>query len=157
MFGGDTLFELRVSLQLAEQELQGVSSEQIAFILWIHLKKLRCKASLFLSGLIYFVNKFSLSSHTNWQIKILTMDGHGFFHWQGISPHVSPFTDARDLGNLLTRAGFNLLTIVSTGINLLTWLMCRIQTCCSAAEILLLRDCLPLHPCTVYIYSKTRL
>nr|XP_022329521.1 arginine-hydroxylase NDUFAF5, mitochondrial-like isoform X2 [Crassostrea virginica] len=52
MFGGDTLFELRVSLQLAEQELQG-----------------------------------------------------------GISPHVSPFTDARDLGNLLTRAGFNLLTI----------------------------------------------
>lgn len=26
MFGGDTLFELRVSLQLAEQELQGVST-----------------------------------------------------------------------------------------------------------------------------------
>lgn len=52
MFGGDTLFELRVSLQLAEQELQG-----------------------------------------------------------GISPHISPFTDVRDLGNLLNRAGFTMLTI----------------------------------------------
>ncbi|XP_061167811.1 arginine-hydroxylase NDUFAF5, mitochondrial-like [Saccostrea echinata] len=52
MFGGDTLFELRVSLQLAEQEVQG-----------------------------------------------------------GISPHISPFTDVRDLGNLLNRAGFTMLTI----------------------------------------------
>ncbi|XP_048733421.1 arginine-hydroxylase NDUFAF5, mitochondrial-like isoform X2 [Ostrea edulis] len=52
MFGGDTLFELRVSLQLAEQELQG-----------------------------------------------------------GVSPHISPFTDVRDLGNLLNRAGFTMLTI----------------------------------------------
>ncbi|XP_062592049.1 arginine-hydroxylase NDUFAF5, mitochondrial-like, partial [Saccostrea cucullata] len=52
MFGGDTLFELRVSLQLAEQEIQG-----------------------------------------------------------GISPHISPFTDVRDLGNLLNRAGFTMLTI----------------------------------------------
>ncbi|XP_071963166.1 arginine-hydroxylase NDUFAF5, mitochondrial-like [Antedon mediterranea] len=52
MFGGDTLFELRCSLQLAEQEREG-----------------------------------------------------------GFSPHVSPFTDLRDLGSLLTRAGFTLLTV----------------------------------------------
>jgi len=52
MFGGDTLFELRVSLQLAELEREG-----------------------------------------------------------GFAPHVSPFTTVNDLGNLLTRAGFTMLTI----------------------------------------------
>lgn len=52
MFGGDTLFELRTSLQLAEVEREG-----------------------------------------------------------GISPHVSPMTDTRDISNLLGRAGFNLLTV----------------------------------------------
>lgn len=32
---------------------------------------------------------------------------------QGFAPHVSPFTDVRDLGNLLAQAGFTMLTIVS--------------------------------------------
>ncbi|KIW15254.1 hypothetical protein PV08_05299 [Exophiala spinifera] len=52
MFGGDTLFELRSSLQLADLERRG-----------------------------------------------------------GVSPHVSPLADVRDVGNLLTRAGFKLLTV----------------------------------------------
>ncbi|CAG5132522.1 unnamed protein product, partial [Candidula unifasciata] len=52
MFGGDTLHELRVSLQLAEIEREG-----------------------------------------------------------GFAPHVSPFATVNDLGNLLTRAGFTMLTI----------------------------------------------
>ncbi|RIA99188.1 S-adenosyl-L-methionine-dependent methyltransferase [Glomus cerebriforme] len=52
IFGGDTLFELRTSLQLAESEREG-----------------------------------------------------------GISPRISPMTDVRDVGNLLSRAGFNLTTI----------------------------------------------
>ncbi|EEZ98317.1 arginine-hydroxylase NDUFAF5, mitochondrial [Tribolium castaneum] len=52
VFGGDTLYELRSSLQLAELERRG-----------------------------------------------------------GISPHISPFTEVRDIGNLLTRAGFTMLTI----------------------------------------------
>ena len=52
MFGGDTLFELRTALQLAEVEREG-----------------------------------------------------------GISPHVSPMTDTRDMSNLLSRAGFTLLTV----------------------------------------------
>ncbi|CAH1791804.1 unnamed protein product [Owenia fusiformis] len=52
MFGGETLFELRVALQLTETELEG-----------------------------------------------------------GFAPHVSPFTEVRDLGNLLNRAGYTLLTI----------------------------------------------
>ncbi|XP_063774607.1 arginine-hydroxylase NDUFAF5, mitochondrial isoform X2 [Pseudophryne corroboree] len=52
MFGGETLYELRCSLQLAEIEREG-----------------------------------------------------------GFSPHVSPFTAVNDLGNLLGRAGFNMLTI----------------------------------------------
>jgi len=52
MFGGDTLFELRTSLQLAEVERLG-----------------------------------------------------------GISPHVSPMTDTRDVSNLLARANFTLLTV----------------------------------------------
>jgi len=52
MFGGDTLFELRTSLQLAEIEREG-----------------------------------------------------------GISPHISPMTDTRDVSNLLSRAGFTLLTV----------------------------------------------
>ncbi|XP_022088597.1 arginine-hydroxylase NDUFAF5, mitochondrial-like isoform X2 [Acanthaster planci] len=30
---------------------------------------------------------------------------------QGFAPHISPFTDMQDLGNLLTRAGFSMLTI----------------------------------------------
>lgn len=52
LFGGDTLFELRVSLQLAEQEKEG-----------------------------------------------------------GFAAHVSPFTSVQDLGNLLNRAGFTMLTL----------------------------------------------
>jgi len=52
MFGGDTLFELRSALQLAEVDREG-----------------------------------------------------------GISPHVSPMTDTKDISNLLGRAGFTLLTI----------------------------------------------
>ncbi|KAG0262804.1 hypothetical protein DFQ27_002117 [Actinomortierella ambigua] len=52
LFGGDTLFELRTSLQLAEQDREG-----------------------------------------------------------GISPRVSPMADSRDLGALLSRAGFTLTTV----------------------------------------------
>jgi len=52
LFGGETLFELRTSLQLAEVEREG-----------------------------------------------------------GISPHVSPMTDSRDMSNLMGRAGFTLLTV----------------------------------------------
>ncbi|EIW82267.1 S-adenosyl-L-methionine-dependent methyltransferase [Coniophora puteana RWD-64-598 SS2] len=52
MFGGDTLFELRTALQLAEVEREG-----------------------------------------------------------GISPHISPMTDTKDMSNLLSRAGFTLLTV----------------------------------------------
>ncbi|EDW85889.1 uncharacterized protein Dwil_GK23302 [Drosophila willistoni] len=52
LFGGDTLYELRSSLQLAELERKG-----------------------------------------------------------GISPHISPFTQIRDIGSLLNRAGFTMLTI----------------------------------------------
>lgn len=52
MLGGDTLFELRTSLQLAEQERRG-----------------------------------------------------------GISPRVSPLADVRDVGGLLQRAGFKMLTV----------------------------------------------
>ncbi|KAI8924429.1 S-adenosyl-L-methionine-dependent methyltransferase [Entophlyctis helioformis] len=52
MFGGDTLFELRTAMQLAEMERTG-----------------------------------------------------------GVAPHVSPMTDTRDVGNLLSRAGFNLTTV----------------------------------------------
>ncbi|KAJ5103443.1 Arginine-hydroxylase [Penicillium argentinense] len=52
MFGGDTLFELRGSLQLADLERRG-----------------------------------------------------------GVSPHVSPLADVRDVGSLLNRAGFKMLTV----------------------------------------------
>ncbi|KAG8584024.1 hypothetical protein GDO81_008640 [Engystomops pustulosus] len=52
MFGGETLYELRCSLQLAEIEREG-----------------------------------------------------------GFSPHVSPFTAVNDIGNLMGRAGFNMLTV----------------------------------------------
>lgn len=52
MFGGDTLFELRSSLQLAELERKG-----------------------------------------------------------GLSPHISPFVQIQDIGSLLNRAGFTMLTI----------------------------------------------
>lgn len=52
LFGGDTLYELRSSLQLAELERRG-----------------------------------------------------------GLSPHISPFTEIRDIGSLLQRAGFTMLTI----------------------------------------------
>ncbi|ENN76123.1 arginine-hydroxylase NDUFAF5, mitochondrial [Dendroctonus ponderosae] len=52
VFGGDTLYELRSSLQLAELERKG-----------------------------------------------------------GLSPHISPFTEVRDIGSLLSNAGFSMLTI----------------------------------------------
>ena len=32
---------------------------------------------------------------------------------QGFAPHISPFAEVRDLGNLLTRSGFSLTTVVS--------------------------------------------
>lgn len=32
---------------------------------------------------------------------------------QGFAPHISPFTDVRDLGSLLNNSDFTLLTIVS--------------------------------------------
>lgn len=54
MLGGETLYELRCSLQLAELEREG-----------------------------------------------------------GFAAHVSPYTAVADLGNLLGRAGFNMLTVVS--------------------------------------------
>ena len=37
----------------------------------------------------------------------------GFDYFQGIAAHVSPFTSVQDLGNLLNRAGFTMLTLVS--------------------------------------------
>lgn len=52
MFGGDTLYELRSSLQLADQERRG-----------------------------------------------------------GVSPHISPLADVRDMGGLLQKAGFKMLTV----------------------------------------------
>ncbi|XP_068752516.1 arginine-hydroxylase NDUFAF5, mitochondrial-like [Montipora capricornis] len=52
MFGGETLYQLRVALQLAEMEREG-----------------------------------------------------------GFAPHISPFAEVRDLGNLLTRSGFSLTTV----------------------------------------------
>ncbi|CAG8062131.1 unnamed protein product [Penicillium olsonii] len=52
MFGGDTLYELRGSLQLADMERRG-----------------------------------------------------------GVSPHISPLADVKDVGSLLTRAGFKMLTV----------------------------------------------
>ncbi|KAJ9655494.1 hypothetical protein H2198_005680 [Neophaeococcomyces mojaviensis] len=52
MFGGDTLYELRASLQLADLERRG-----------------------------------------------------------GVQPHISPLADVRDIGGLLTKAGFKLLTV----------------------------------------------
>ncbi|XP_014668915.1 PREDICTED: NADH dehydrogenase [ubiquinone] 1 alpha subcomplex assembly factor 5-like isoform X2 [Priapulus caudatus] len=52
LFGGDTLYELRCSLQMAELERDG-----------------------------------------------------------GVSPHISPFTEARDLGGLLARTGYTLVTL----------------------------------------------
>ena len=36
MFGGDTLFELRVSLQLAELEREGVSDRHFAIVSYLH-------------------------------------------------------------------------------------------------------------------------
>ncbi|XP_069090206.1 arginine-hydroxylase NDUFAF5, mitochondrial isoform X2 [Pleurodeles waltl] len=72
MFGGETLYELRCSLQLAELEREG-----------------------------------------------------------GFSPHVSPFTAVNDLGNLLARAGFNMLTVAwERAIALGTENQCYIETLC---------------------------
>lgn len=39
---------------------------------------------------------------------------------QGFAPHISPFTGMQDIGNLLTRSGYSLLTVVS--INIKTYL-----------------------------------
>ena len=40
---------------------------------------------------------------------------------QGIAPHISPFTEMRDVGGLLTNAGFNMTTLVSTSIHTLVY------------------------------------
>jgi hypothetical protein len=47
------------------------------------------------------IRKCTLFSLTDW------------FREQGIGSHVSPFAQIRDIGGLLTLAGFNMLTIVS--------------------------------------------
>jgi NADH dehydrogenase [ubiquinone] 1 alpha subcomplex assembly factor 5 len=69
MFASDTLFELRVSLQLAETEREGVRNQR------------------------FFQSNLSL-----------------FF--KGFSPHVSPFVEPPDIGSLLQRIGFNIVTLV---------------------------------------------
>lgn len=69
MFASDTLYELRVALQLAETEREGV----------------KMKLILFYSLFVYF---------------------------QGFSPHVSPFVEPPDIGSLLQRTGYNIVTLV---------------------------------------------
>ncbi|CAF3513690.1 unnamed protein product [Rotaria sp. Silwood1] len=65
MFASDTLYELRVSLQLAENEREG-----------------------------------------------------------GFSPHISPFIEPPDIGSLLQRIGYNIVTLVRMGENNCSWNRC---------------------------------
>jgi hypothetical protein len=39
-------------------------------------------------------------------LQLAELERHG-----GIAPHISPFTEIRDIGSLLTRAGFTMLTV----------------------------------------------
>ena len=72
MFASDTLYELRVSLQLAETEREGVSNR--------NARPCRRMSSV----------RFS----------------------KGFAPHVSPFVDPPDIGSLLQRTGYNIVTLV---------------------------------------------
>ena len=76
MFASDTLYELRVSLQLAELEREGVRHHKSLFFCFTH------------------------------QISILCTS-------KGFSPHVSPFVEPPDIGSLLQRIGYNIVTLVS--------------------------------------------
>lgn len=71
MFASDTLYELRVSLQLAETEREGV------------------RGCPFLITCVYIGSFF-----------------------KGFSPHVSPFVEPPDIGSLLQRVGYNIVTLV---------------------------------------------
>lgn len=42
--------------------------------------------------------------------------GTFFFPPQGFAAHVSPFTEIRDIGGLLSQCGFTMLTIVSVSL-----------------------------------------
>lgn len=50
------------------------------------------------------LSQFIISYSGSLQLAEVERDG-------GISPHISPFTEIRDIGSLLTRAGFSMLTI----------------------------------------------
>ncbi|GFS96746.1 arginine-hydroxylase NDUFAF5, mitochondrial [Nephila pilipes] len=76
MFGGETLFELRSSLQLAETEREG-----------------------------------------------------------GFSPHISPFARIRDIGDLLTRAGYTMLTIVALCIQYYDNLLSLMRKFCDLTKL----------------------
>ena len=41
------------------------------------------------------------------------MTAFACLYLQGFAAHISPFAEVRDLGNLLTRSGFSLTTVVS--------------------------------------------
>lgn len=47
---------------------------------------------------------FVINYRSSLQLAEIERDG-------GISPHISPFTEIRDIGSLLNRAGFTMLTI----------------------------------------------
>ena len=106
MFAGDTLFELRCALQLAEMEKEGVScsvkqtcSKMENMHKWAPLY-LNCKApaSAWLIQYVHLHTCIHTHTHTH--------------KLQGFAAHVSPFTEMRDMGNLLTRAGYSLTTVV---------------------------------------------
>ena len=102
MFAGDTLFELRCALQLAEMEKEGVScsvsrtcSKMESMHKWAPLY-LNCQAPASVWLIQYVHLHTCIHTHT----------------LQGFAAHVSPFTEMRDMGNLLTRAGYSLTTVV---------------------------------------------
>jgi len=72
MFASDTLYELRVSLQLAETEREGVRNRIL----------------------------FSFEEYINMNL------------FKGFSPRISPFVEPPDIGSLLQRIGYNIVTLV---------------------------------------------
>jgi NADH dehydrogenase [ubiquinone] 1 alpha subcomplex assembly factor 5 len=100
MLGGDSLYELRNALALAEQERDGALSRFTRFTIYV-----LC-ACLGAGNRRKETSRSVLPPTAAMPACVSTSQSAG-----GISPRVSPQISTDDAGSLLTRAGFKLLTV----------------------------------------------
>jgi hypothetical protein len=132
MFGGDTLYELRGSLQLADMERRGGVSPHVSPLADGQVTVHDCVTLAHRLQILHERKGIRELDHNilntlyelRGSLQLADMERRG-----GVSPHVSPLADVKDVGSLLTRTvnGASGLSIVftcsrSAGRSLIQWI-----------------------------------